>query len=119
MDLLHCTIEPGNGERTLCRAAGLDRHPARDPRHAAFAQVFGRFFDIRLGPGRRTLAKTGAKKTEPAVTRSERPAIIVARNANNVGVNSRALAERRRPLRCVIGLRPPAGASHLAFDRPP
>jgi hypothetical protein len=59
---LHCTIEPGNGERTLRRAAGLDRHPARNPRDAAFAQVFGRFFDIRLGPGRRTLAKTGAKK---------------------------------------------------------
>ena len=63
-------------------------------------------------------APAGRTKTEPAVTRSERPAISW-RATQKRRQTSRTLAERRRPVCCVIGLRPPAGVLHSAFDRPP
>jgi hypothetical protein len=68
-----------------------------------FAQISRRFCDIRM--------KIDAQKIKPAVTRSERPAIVVARDAKT-SANRSGTGRERRPLRCVIGLRSPASAMH-------
>lgn len=138
--LLHCNIAMDAHRSARYRAAGLDRAllgaPARHGVCANFASLFryleGRDKPIRGGrydlvgpiyPSAGNLhpqecAPAGSTKTEPAVTRSERPAISW-RATQKRRQTSRTLAERRRPVCCVIGLRPPAGVLHSAFDRPP